>query len=195
MKPENDLPSRGYCSHCQAGFNYAKNGNVCPLCGKEIPETIDQDVRTPLVQALHRKANEYGDKRDGAMSFLVLGAIFLIVGIIFITLSYKPISATNTNKAIRPDSLEFVISMLGIVLGGASFIYGSIRAIIYTRLIRVLHHDIAYINSKMRLDPGPTPLLVAEVYNNLSLRFKNYLLIKRVEREKRQALKDEGTKN
>ena len=194
MKKESTAPSRGYCPDCKKSFDYHKHGDTCPFCGKKIPETIDQEIRTPLVQSLHREANRIGDKRDGAMSFLVLGAIFHIVGIIFVSLSYKPISATNTTKAIRFDSLEFVISLLGIVIGGASFLYGLVRAILFTRKIRVLHHDIAYINSKMRLDPGPTPLLVSEVYSNLSLRLKNYLLIKKVERENKSAAKGEEGK-
>ena len=184
-----------YCPDCKKAFDSSKFDRVCPGCGREIPATIDQDTRTSLVQSMHRSANAYGDKRDRAMSFVVLGAIFLVIGIIFIALSFKPVSVNDNTRVIRPDSLEFVISMLGIVGGGIAFIYGCSAAIFFTRKVRVLHHDIDYINMTMRLDPGPTPLLVAEVWNNLSLRLSNYLLIKRVEREKKRALKEEERKN
>ncbi len=179
-----------YCPHCKKAFDPSRTHGACPTCRIEPPEAIDQDTRTSLVQALHRKANAYGDKRDGAMSFVVLGAIFLVIGLIFFVLSFKPVSVDDNTRVIRPDSLEFVVSMLGICGGGLAFLYGSVRAIVFTRKVRVLHHDIDYINMTLRLDPGPTPLLVSDVYRKTSLRLKNYLKIKKVEREAKRAGKE-----
>ncbi len=187
-----DKPLHYYCPDCKKAFIGKAKGDACPTCGKVPPESIDQDIRTPLVQSLHREATANADKRDAAMSFLVLGAIFLVIGFIFLQLSYKPVSQTDSTKVIRPGSLEFVVSMLGIVLGGAAFVYGVARAVYHTRKIRVLHHDIDYINSKMRLDPGPTPLLVSDLYKNLSLRFRNYLKIRAVEKANQAAKSKEA---
>ena len=153
-------------------------------------EKIDQDTRTKVVQALHREANAYGERRDSSMSFLVLGAIFLVIGFIFLMLSYKPYTVNGQSfRILRFDSLEFGISAAGLVIGGIGFLYGLVLAILFTRRIRVLRHDIDYINLNMRLDPGSTPLWIVDFWKKGTLRLKNYLMIKKIERENKAAAK------
>lgn len=181
--------TRLYCPECKKAVLVSED-RVCPECGKAIPETIDQEIRTPLAQGLHRSLNANAEKRDAAMSWVVLGAIFLIIGLIFIQLSFKVVSSgSEGERMLAADSLEFVIAMLGTCGGGLALLYGIVKAVYFGRKARVLAHDIDYINVNMRLDPGPTPLWVVTVYKNLSLRFKNYLKIKKVERANKIAAK------
>lgn len=171
-----------YCLNCKKNIKQINpTSSICPLCGKDLKEKLSPDEKTALVQALHKRENDVRDHNDTAMSFLVLGAIFLVIGAIFFTLSYKPISVNDNTKILQWQCFEFWVAVLSLGGGGLSFLYGLVRVIIGTRVLRVLCHDIAEINEKSTTIVDKTPLWIREFSFNLRVRILNAAKIKRVE--------------
>ncbi len=82
-------------------------------------------------QRLHKESQRQYDKQQNALCFLVIGGILLIIGIIFIFLANR--RKNNVMVGIDVKSLAFYIMLLGLVLGGAGVIYGSVKFIVAHR--------------------------------------------------------------
>ncbi len=84
-------------------------------------ENLDDRTRS---QKLHQESQKEYDKAQNALCFVVLGAIFLAIGIIFIFLANK-----------RENNL-------GLIAGGGFLIYGGIKFFIAFKNRRVILREI-----------------------------------------------------
>ncbi len=143
-----------YCQKC--GTKNSKENEVCKKCGAPLEETLTDGNERPLVQKLHQMENVYREKKDSAMSFVVIGSILLILGVIFFVLSFKLPSATAANKVLIPTCFEFWVSMVGLIGGGACFVYGLVLLFFCLNKLKVLREDIVTIRTtKSPLIPDP----------------------------------------
>lgn len=76
-------------------------------------------------QQLHKESQNQYDKEQNALCFVVLGGIAVIIGIVFIFLSYR--RANNVLVGIDYGSIAFVICVLMLSVGGLALIYGLIK--------------------------------------------------------------------
>lgn len=83
---------------------------------------MDEQERREKSQALHKESQKQYDKQQNAMCFVVLGGIALIIGIIFIFLSFK--REYNVLTGIDTGSIAFVICVLMLSVGVISLAFG-----------------------------------------------------------------------
>jgi len=194
-KKENKIAAV-YCKKCFKRLPVDKKTNAvqaeCQFCHQPTSESLTLEEKTPLVQALHKQENHFRDLNDRAMSCIVLGAIFIIIGIIFFNLAYKldlSNPADNT-KHLTTTTFEFWTSMVSLVGGGAAFIYGLVQLIIDTRHLRVLKHDIDTINEKSVTVVETTGLWVVEFIANAKIIIANKKAIAKAKKEREAAEKN-----
>jgi hypothetical protein len=194
-KKENQI-SAVYCKKCFKRLPVDKKTGLvpaeCPFCHEKTDGSLTLEEKTPLVQALHKQENHFRDLNDRAMSCVVLGAIFIIIGIIFFNLAYKldlSNPADNT-KHLTTTTFEFWTSMVALVGGGVSFIYGLVQLIIDTRHLRVLKHDIDAINEKGSTNVESTGLWAVEFSANAKIIIANKKAIAKAKKEREAAEKN-----
>jgi hypothetical protein len=177
-----------YCLKCCKNVK-DEAAEKCPDCGTPLHEKISAEERTPLVQTLHRKANKVSDRTNSAMSFLVLGLIFVVIGIIFFSLAYKldPNNTADNNRHLMVNSLEFFVSMASLIGGGLASLYGLIMVIIDTRILRVLNHDIDAINRSLDVKVPSTPLWITEFVQKTKVTLANRKAIRAAEKSKKNS--------
>jgi hypothetical protein len=117
-----------YCIKC--GHEEKNKFAVCKKCGQPFVEALDHDTARTLVQRLHTNENVSHERVDSAMVFIVLGSIFLIIGALFFSLSYKLPDSQAIDKVLTFTCFEFYVSMAGIGAGGFMLIFGAIKLII-----------------------------------------------------------------
>lgn len=132
-----------YCQHC--GTKNPNEAKECQSCHEPLSDKLVTENERPLVQKLHQAENVSREKNDSAMSFIVLGSIFLILGIIFFVLSFKLPNATALTKKLITTCFEFWVAMAGLFGGGGCLIYGLVKLIINLTKLKELAVDIAYI--------------------------------------------------
>lgn len=122
------------CLYCEKTFD-DQNGLVCPNCQNDNDiANPDQDKVHKLHQECHRKINRNSEIFDSSMTFVVIGTLLLIVGSVFLFLSFR-----KNNIGIRnftPGSTEFVISVLSLATGVSFLAYGITRVIIALRKLK-----------------------------------------------------------
>jgi hypothetical protein len=132
-----------YCQKCGAANpDEAKN---CAKCGEPLSEVIEAENERPLVQKLHQQENVAREKNDTAMSFIILGIIFIILGIVFFVLSFKLPYAAAQSKVLIITCFEFWVSMVALVGGVGSLVYGLVVLSKNLHLLKTLKTDIDYI--------------------------------------------------
>lgn len=135
-----------YCQKC--GTKNPKGSESCKKCGASLPETLVDGNERPLVQKLHQAENVYREKKDSAMSFIVIGSILLILGAIFFVLSFKLPTATAANKVLITSCFEFWVSMVGLIGGGGCLIYGLTLLFLCLNKLKELKEDIVTIRAE-----------------------------------------------
>ncbi len=118
-----------YCVKCgkETKDEGARN---CKYCGELfIERELDEAETRELSQNLYTRYNKSRETVDNALVFIVVGAILLIIGFLFLYLSQKLDQETYI-KAITITCAEFWVSMVGLVSGTALFIIGWVRFII-----------------------------------------------------------------
>ncbi len=108
-----------------------------------VPDSKDKTAAHAFVQYLHRRHDKENDHRENAMSFIAVGSILLIIGIIFLALSFK-ISTETYDRYLKFDSFEFVVAMFGIILGGSGLAWGIYQFVYRTLMIGRLKSAIFY---------------------------------------------------
>ena len=118
-----------YCKEC--GYK-AKDGlDKCPKCGHELVAELQEDEVRPLVQKIHKKQNKLRETTSSGLSMVVIGAILLIIGLLFYRLSSK-LDKTITDRAVYrvvTTCAEFWVSMISLFAGGALLIIGTALAL------------------------------------------------------------------
>ena len=83
---------------------------------------MEEQERREKSQALHKESQKQYDRQQNALCFVVLGAIALIIGIVFIFLSFK--REYNVLTGIDTGSIAFVICILMLSIGAISLAFG-----------------------------------------------------------------------
>lgn len=125
---------------------YSQDGRIA------IPDPNDSESSHVFVQYLHKVDDGLKDEFDKDMCFEILGIILLIIGVVFFVLSYKisPDPAI-TEKTLRFTSFEFMVSMVGFIVGGASLIFGSVQLILSVINQKRLENAILHFRIKHKL--------------------------------------------
>lgn len=139
-----------YCINCGKKIKN-KNTTVCPHCNAAVAngELSYEETRT-FNKALHSRLNISREHFDSGMVFVVLGATFLIIGLIFFSLSYKvPDDPDTIGKVLKFTCFEFWVSAAGLGVGGIMFIIGLIRVILEKFVIqREITHTLNEVQQK-----------------------------------------------
>ena len=107
------------CLYCEKTFD-DQNGLVCPNCQNDNDlANPDQDKVHRLHQECHRKINYNSEIFDSSMTFIVIGTLLLIVGSVFLFLSFRKIPISESISAVAADggfsillfSVLFIIAM------------------------------------------------------------------------------------
>lgn len=113
--------------HCLYCFHTMEdNQNDCPHCHKDNDTSnLTEEERHALHQLCHGRINRASSMKDSAMTFIVTGGILLIIGIIFLLLTYR--YNTRHVRVWVLNSVQFVICIIGLSCGTGFLTYGFIR--------------------------------------------------------------------
>ncbi len=100
-----------------------EEASVAPVENTE--ELTDEEIRSKKSHDLHKESQRQYDIGQNAMCFVVLGALGVIIGIIFIFIALK--RENNVIVGFDTGSLAFYIFIILLAVGGAALIYGLIR--------------------------------------------------------------------
>ncbi len=116
-----------HCIYCKKTIG--ENEEVCHFCGKnqDSSKMTVKDVHE-LHQNAHNNITVYTDKKNSGLVFLVTGAILLIVGLLFLFLSFKYNSIRV--REFRPASVEFVVCCICLSISCFELIFGTVKLII-----------------------------------------------------------------
>jgi hypothetical protein len=132
------------CIYCGKTFDDQKD-LTCPHCQKsnDVSHLTVKGVHE-VHQNAHNSITKYTDVKNSGLVFIVIGTILLIIGGLFLFLSFKynPIRV----REFRPDSVEFVVSVICLTASLAGLVYGIYRLILslirlsfYKKVIRDIH--------------------------------------------------------
>lgn len=155
-----------YCCHCGYDLNIDKveksvdshtlfeEANidtdvkyVCPRCGHLIHKNVDEQEIKTLSAASHAEIQRGRNFFANGMSLNLVGAIILILAIIFLVLSHKPAN----NFALVTDCPEFYISVVAFVISGILIGVGLVLTIIgvlkktkYQQLLKDIQNQVFF---------------------------------------------------
>lgn len=115
-----------HCIYCKKTIE--ENEEVCPFCGKNqnSSKMTVKDVHE-LHQNAHNNITINTDKKNSGLVFLVTGAILLIVGALFLFLSFKFNSLRE--REFRPASIEFVVCCICLSISLFELVFGTIKLV------------------------------------------------------------------
>ncbi len=129
-----------YCSNCgyhlkEKQIEKAKDNNVgktknistkdvyvCPRCNKIIKTDLNEEEVKGLARASHSEIHRARNKLNTGKSFLVVGAILIIISLLFLTLSFK----SNNYGRFEPNCTEFYTFCGLITIGVGMVVFGTI---------------------------------------------------------------------
>lgn len=115
-----------YCIYCKKTIE--ENVEVCPFCGKNqnSSKMTVKDVHM-LHQNAHNNITINTDKKNSGLVFLVTGAILLIVGALFLFLSFR--YTPQRERVFRPGSIEFVVCCICLSVSLFELVFGTIKLV------------------------------------------------------------------
>ncbi len=120
-----------YCINCGKKLKENKNSEsgsslTCSKCNTlNDDQVIEQMEIHDKNQKLHNNITAANDLKDNSLCYIVIGGILLIIGILFFILSFK--KTPTGGRLFRPDSFEFVISVIILACSIFSLVFGLIR--------------------------------------------------------------------
>lgn len=121
----------------------------CIECGREVKKITDENGEEHLVckkcntlnddevlgkyeihkynQSVHNNITKANDLRDNSLCFIIIGAILLIVGAVFLVLTFKRLPSGL--REFKPWSLEFLLTIICLTLSISSLTFGMVRLI------------------------------------------------------------------
>lgn len=132
------------CIYCSKNYEVEDGGIIdCPYCGKD-NDTSKITVKGvhELHQNAHNNITKYSNTKNTGMVFLVVGIILLIIGCLFIALSFKFNQSTNS-RVFRPNSVEFIFCILALSCSVISLTLSIIKLTISYKKIKFYRNIIA----------------------------------------------------
>lgn len=157
-----------YCRECLRKTK-ATSG-PCPSCGATLNPELQEDEIRPIVQALHKRTNDYRERISTGLSLFIIGLTFVIIGLIFWRLSYK-LDQDNVAEIVYVlayNSAEFFVAMFGLVAGGLSTVFGAVWAILWAFRKREVAHDVDEIRANKSLTVSRTPTIFEVWFHAIS---------------------------
>lgn len=120
-----------YCINCGKKLKENKNSEpgsslTCSKCNTlNDDQTIEKMEIHDKNQKLHNHITMSNDLKDNSLCYIVIGGILLIIGILFFILSFK--KTPTGGRLFKPQSFEFIISVIILSCSVFSLIFGSIR--------------------------------------------------------------------
>lgn len=112
------------CIFC--GSQIEENEPVCPHCSHDMNENnLTEDDIHFVRQHAFGEVTKGEDKRNGGLTFLVTGGILLIIGVIFLVLSFR-----YNSKRVRvftPTSVEFSVCCIALASSLTLLIWGIVK--------------------------------------------------------------------
>lgn len=119
-----------HCIYC--GKKIEENSTTCPHCHENLTlSNFEEKDIHHLHQNAHNHITEETDRFNSGMVNLVTGLILLIIGCLFLFLSFK----YNVIKVrvFRPSSVEFIVSCICLTLALVSLTFATIKLTISIR--------------------------------------------------------------
>lgn len=119
-----------HCIYC--GKKVEENSATCPHCYESLDTyNLEEKEIHRLHQNAHNHITEETDRFNSGMVNLVTGLILLIIGCLFLFLSFK----YNVIKVreFRPSSVEFIVSCICLTLALVSLTFATIKLVISIR--------------------------------------------------------------
>lgn len=103
-------------------------GDICPHCQKsnDLSSMTVKGVHE-LHQNAHNNITKYSEKKNSGLVFIVLGTLLLIIGSLFLFLSFKYNSIRV--REFRPASVEFVVCIICLTLSVTGLTLGFYKLI------------------------------------------------------------------
>jgi len=113
------------CPYCGKTYD-SQLGDTCPNCQHEIKIDNLSDQRIhELHQSCHNNIRKYTDMKNNALTFIVIGSILLIVGMVFLFLSFR--FNVRKERVFTPSSTEFVVCVVSLAISLFSLAFGTVR--------------------------------------------------------------------
>ena len=139
------LEEARYCKACHS-LVWEEGAAECPHChGALESETPSKEEISYYSREAHNHDIDGFNRKENALCFVVIGAIVLIIGLLFIFLSLK--RKANVIVGVNFASFAFVICTVGIAAGVTLLTIGGIRL---AKALKIRHQatlDIAYLES------------------------------------------------
>ena len=132
------------CIYC--GRTIENVGDVCSHCGKsnDVKTMTVKDIHV-LHQNAHNNITKYHDKKNSGLVLLVTGAILLIVGLLFLFLSFK--FNTKRERVFRPATVEFVVCCVCLAISAFELSFGTVR--LTKSLLKIRFYEKVIKNTKI----------------------------------------------
>ncbi len=145
MKESEKPSSARYCASCHS-LVWDDNATECPHCHGTLSDKVPsvEEISHYSREAHNHDIDGY-NRKENALCFVVIGAIVLIIGLLFIFLSLK--RKANVIVGVNFASFAFVICTVGIAAGVTLLTIGGIRL---AKALKIRHQatlDIAYLES------------------------------------------------
>ncbi len=109
--------------------------------------SMDYDKLSELSNDDHRQDTKEYDKQQNALALVMIGALALICGVLFLILSVQKVM--NKSQGIDTTSLQFFVSIACFAIGGLLLLYGMTRFVLALLKRMQLRKEIDEI-SKLR---------------------------------------------
>lgn len=128
-----------HCIYC--GQVLEKNQTECPKCNKKIInlDNSSKDDQQAILSSIceedkhlihrncHQSINKANANKNTSLVFLVTGGILLIVGLLFLLLSFR--YNIYKKRVFSPGTVEFVVCVISLSIWAVFTVIGSIKLI------------------------------------------------------------------
>lgn len=126
-----------YCIYC--GQVLEEDQITCPQCNKEIINldndssdeerqyllaNISDEDKHAIHRNCHKQINKANDNKNTSLVFLVTSIILLIIGGLFLFLSFR--FNIYKKRVFSPGTVEFIVSVISLAVGATFLTIGSI---------------------------------------------------------------------
>jgi hypothetical protein len=124
------------CLYCGKRFDDQEGKlTVCPHCHEDnVTVNLSDDQVHHLHQSCHYAIEKANDLKNNGLTFVVIGTILLIVGLLFLFLSFRFNSIRV--RVFVPGSTEFVVCLICLALAAFSLPFGITRFLLGVQGIR-----------------------------------------------------------